>query len=730
MDMKIFLRGILITFCIVLHHFAIGQSGIGMHPVTPVNNPMHMGVKNYKTFSAKVFDNSSEMLNANKGYERHPELGFIYDGAPDANCYEILSNRTEINKTFIKKGSNGSVVYTQTGSAPLHYKDNDGNWRTILTKLSPDNTMSGVFAAYEQPAPVVVNTNRRFSSIGKDNQRFQFNNNLELLYEKPDGSQVSLGRADWANYNAGDDGIYVSNAWSGIDIEMNVLRGAVKTNFILNKAMPEYAAGKLLLRDHPVLSSGLALSTEQGKTFTGSFGIVNESGENVYEITGANAAEKGHLKETFRELQYSIHDDVLDIVLPGDFLDRGVSSYPIIIDPLVTLATHNAVTGSSYSTDLTIPCVYTNAATRPANATITDIQYAFTYATGSTAWISDGAVDFRLGSCRSPAGATGLTGLYYFCNVSGPGSCAATGGTTCSIFNDLSTCIPCPYCPSSNLNITMDFYQMTGATAACATTYIYATTPLVITIVGHTIESFSGSLSQTICLGTAATLNTAHYGVQPYTYSVSPGTAFGTPAMVSPSSTTVYTVTATDQCGITTTDNFTVVVDSASGAFVGSSMICLGTTSTLGSAVSGGTWVSSNPSVASVSAGVVTGNSAGTADIDYTASAGCTSNYSITVDPLPCTSTSPCGTTSVANGLSTHSLKIYPNPAFNELQVTTGQDNTCTIIISNSMGRVCKRQTITGGTGNINIDGLQNGIYFVSVIGENGYRVNGRFLKI
>lgn len=67
----------------------------------------------------------------------------------------------------------------------------------------------------------------------------------------------------------------------------------------------------------------------------------------------------------------------------------------------------------------------------------------------------------------------------------------------------------------------------------------------------------------------------------------------------------------------------------------GNFTICLGTTLNLSGATAGGTWSSGSPAVASVSAtGIVSGLSAGTANISYTTGCG-TSHITVTVGPAP-----------------------------------------------------------------------------------------------
>ena len=109
-------------------------------------------------------------------------------------------------------------------------------------------------------------------------------------------------------------------------------------------------------------------------------------------------------------------------------------------------------------------------------------------------------------------------------------------------------------------------------------------------------------------------------------------------------------------------------------AVSGLSSVCVGSTAILSDSVSGGTWSSSNPLIASVtSGGVVTGVATGTATITYTALFSCGSMFrtkSITVNPLPssitgasflCVGNSVPESDSIAGGTwSSSSISIAP----------------------------------------------------------------------
>lgn len=102
-----------------------------------------------------------------------------------------------------------------------------------------------------------------------------------------------------------------------------------------------------------------------------------------------------------------------------------------------------------------------------------------------------------------------------------------------------------------------------------------------------------------------------------------------------------------------TTGTQAVTINPAPAAIGGASTVCVGSTITLSDATSGGTWTSSDLSVATVglSNGVVTGAGAGSADITFTiTSTGCTAVSTITVNPTPAAIT---GTASMCLGSST-----------------------------------------------------------------------------
>ncbi len=138
---------------------------------------------------------------------------------------------------------------------------------------------------------------------------------------------------------------------------------------------------------------------------------------------------------------------------------------------------------------------------------------------------------------------------------------------------------------------------ITGASSVCAG----ATTTFVDTTAGGTWSTSDASI---------ASVNTA---------GVVSGVAGG-------SATITYTVTNTYGCSAAATAGITVNTGGSVAAITGAGVLCAGSSITLNDATAGGTWSSSDTSIARVNAsGVVTGGTAGIVTITYTvgASSGC-----------------------------------------------------------------------------------------------------------
>lgn len=178
-----------------------------------------------------------------------------------------------------------------------------------------------------------------------------------------------------------------------------------------------------------------------------------------------------------------------------------------------------------------------------------------------------------------------------------------------------------------------------------------------------------------VCLSGTTTLSDAGSGTWT---SSAPGTAsIGlTSGIVTGNATGTATITYTlpsTGCFRTTS----VVVNPLPGPITGVTSVCPGTSTTLSDG-GGGTWTSSNPSIATINlfSGVVLGGTAGTTVITYTLSTGCIATTTVTVNPGPpaiAGPTSVCvGSTVTLSDAATGGTWASSNPAVATIGSITG----------------------------------------------------------
>jgi hypothetical protein len=145
--------------------------------------------------------------------------------------------------------------------------------------------------------------------------------------------------------------------------------------------------------------------------------------------------------------------------------------------------------------------------------------------------------------------------------------------------------------------------------------------------------------------------------------------------------------------------------------------VCIGDTVRLKNSTIGGTWISNNTAVATITAdGLLTGISSGTVNLQYVLSNVCgsdTANFSFVVGNPPCQ-------TEVKNSSSRNviSLAIAPNPNHGQfiVDISSPSKEDATIIITNIFGKKVKELTATTNLKfQIKLD-EPPGIYFVKVV--------------
>lgn len=276
--------------------------------------------------------------------------------------------------------------------------------------------------------------------------------------------------------------------------------------------------------------------------------------------------------------------------------------------------------------------------------------------------------------------------LYYYCIITW------TGSGTCNVSGSLTS-------PITYVAVTAMPSSISGSSAAC----LGASTTLSNTVAGGT---WSSSAPAVASVGAAGDVYGASLGTATITYAIGSCRAtknfsvVSTPAAItgtnsicqgaattfscatlggtwSTSSSAIASINAsspvqvTGQSAGTATITYAlapscyttrdITVNTSPSAITGGTSTCLGTSVTLGNAVAGGTWSSSNTAKATIDAftGAISTVAAGTTNISYTIGS-CKSGMSFTVAPVPAaigaTATSVCEgatitfTNSVAGG--------------------------------------------------------------------------------
>ncbi|MCD6011497.1 MAG: surface protein [Flavipsychrobacter sp.] len=271
----------------------------------------------------------------------------------------------------------------------------------------------------------------------------------------------------------------------------------------------------------------------------------------------------------------------------------GSSSVCVSSSTLLT----NATPGGTWSTS------------NPSVATVS--------ATGLVTGVSAGTVTitYTVGSSF----ATKLVTVYSGASISGPGSLCVgstitltatpTGGTWTSSAPTIASVGSSGVVTGMGSGTAIIYYLAAGCNAYKVVTVTPAPAP--IAGVATTTVGGTSTLSDATAGGTWSSSNTAIATVSASTGLVT-GIAAGT-----------CTITYTLPSGCFRTITFIVTpAITVIGPIVGPSSTCVGTSITLTDSTAGGTWSSSNPSVATVSStGVVTGVAAGTVTITYTVGA-------------------------------------------------------------------------------------------------------------
>lgn len=537
--------------------------------VSGISQTMTEKVNNYTTFTSTPTDITKELLNlVPEEFHNHPEFGMLPYNAPCTNCIELIHLRTDSTRMFVEKGSEGTQFYSQASYGYIHYRDEQGYLRTYDQRVIPDAHHPGKFLSIHQDFPMVIDTENKLTSfILPSGEIISMNRNLKLYHDSGTGTITQLGNANWSDYTAGDDGVYIKNAWPGIDIEIRSGHGELKTSYILN-SNPGFTSGHLVIEDEFQGGSDYNLvmdeiwSVEPGTgAQTGTAKYLNSNHEGVY-LSAAFGYDHSGIRDNSATFGYKIISNKLQIYVPEIWMNNPAAQYPLVIDPVVTSsATYSAGImrfryDGSFCFGAGVDCGYTLSVPRPANSTLTAANFSIVHQTlaGScffSCWMSDAGFYFQ-----TTCGTDG----YWGCNTNNPGTCTGTN-------LDISGLIAC-LGPACNGNVDFTIYNSycycaTGGDCNPSCQRINNNT-WIVTLTGSTIETLgntaTGNGSQTLndpdCVGSFTLDPTAANGVPGYTYSWSTGAT--TPTISVGVTPAVYTCTVTDACGSSVLATFNI----------------------------------------------------------------------------------------------------------------------------------------------------------------------------
>ena len=225
-----------------------------------------------------------------------------------------------------------------------------------------------------------------------------------------------------------------------------------------------------------------------------------------------------------------------------------------------------------------------------------------------------------------------------------------------------------------------------------------------VTITAGISATISAGGATTFCTGSSVTLSSSTGSGYAYQWQVGGSNIAGaTNTTYVANSSGVYNVVITQGSCVASSSTITVTVNAAYAAPIsGASAVCIGATTTLTDATTGGTWSSGSAGVATVStSGIVTGIAAGTAVISYSVTNACgtaTATRSITVS-APTAVAAITGTLSVCPGNTTPLSDATASGVWSTSNAAIASVSTTGVVRGMSSGTDTIKYSVTNAAG-------------------------------
>lgn len=539
--------------------------------------PQGMGTKiyNFSSFTEdKKVNSALQDKRSSAEAKKHPEYGVLPYNAQCEQCAELIDKRSMYTRFFIDPLREGHT-FTQQSYFPLHYRDKDGQWRTIDHRLRLAPGSPGVFIAPYQPMPVTFDLYKGYTLIKLHSFELVYNHDLKMYYADDKAEAISPAvNADYKHYTAGDDGTRVFNMWPGIDMEAFAMEGKVETNFIIT-AKPNMPVGKgyLVIEDHVAIPDGYTLQKAGGN-----MRLINED-LLVFDKAGNVKACMEHVRirnadNVATVTEYIVQKEksgyTIKMLVPCSFLNVSESSYPIVVDPIVygsdSLGNfHSSGRASANMNFTSLPghCDYHMVVTVPGMSQLQGAQVDLEAITTSNPHCGDTLFGINGHICLKreiiynlkcdTCNITNRYSCYSSTNCDTPGTLTTdprvvrNGGPIPIPLAPFLSCLP-PQCPDYQLGFTLENSD-SSCTDNCGQLCAIGTM-WRMTIEACQIDAYLTATDTNVCAGQTTTV-TCHpsCGVPPYHYVWSTGDTTQSITISSPAVGIDVACTAYDDCG-------------------------------------------------------------------------------------------------------------------------------------------------------------------------------------
>ncbi|MBA3682599.1 MAG: T9SS type A sorting domain-containing protein [Bacteroidetes bacterium] len=500
-------------------------------------------------------------------YYNHPDFGKLTFDAPyNKEVVEVLSKRTADERYYVDL-TDPAFFYIQKSAKPINYF-HLGQWLAIDPSISLH--APGVYKALRQPNPTGLNFNTTSTWLENGSSQLSFNNYKLTVVN---GAGIStVYQANWANYQVGNFGVYFTNIFPNIDMKIMFNEGSVKSDFIIKAS---FAGNKKLIFTDNTSGSGLSYFQSTGllgEYFIGDILVTNSSNLPAFTIKKADSYDQSGSKQRWYNA-YKINGNAIDLLIDSAQINTPGIVYPLILDPLVTVA--GPVAGAGILGSLLSPAVCSQNLTvsYPGGTTPWDfsaswvVQTNFCCSSFIDCWMSEAQV--RINS--SCGGQTPVAPSVWVClGCNNFGNWNPTLPFSSSGCQSMMQCYT-PSCLAQNMVFTFNLNRTycantSGCNCSWATNDCSYLNSWNVTLQGRSMEVLgntagNGSTTQAAtCYGSVTMNPNPQYGITPLSFLWSPGGQITPTHTFSPTSpgNNVFTCNVTDACGTVRVATFTI----------------------------------------------------------------------------------------------------------------------------------------------------------------------------